>query len=100
MRQFAERTAINTPIRGSAADLIKIAMISIDGAIAKRGLNARMTLQVHDELVFDVPKDELKESCALVRRGMEEVIKLKVPIDAHIEVGKNWLEMEKDGSER
>ncbi|MCM8790761.1 MAG: DNA polymerase I [Candidatus Omnitrophica bacterium] len=95
IRQFAERTAINTPIQGSAADIIKVAMISIDETLAKKNLDTKMTLQVHDELVFDVPKNELKESCRIVRDGMENVIKLKVPIEAHIEVGKNWLEQEK-----
>ncbi len=95
LRQFAERTAINTPIQGSAADIIKVAMISIDEALAKKGLETEMTLQVHDELVFDVPKKELEESYRIVRDGMENVIKLKVPVEAHIEVGKNWLEQEK-----
>lgn len=95
MRQFAERTAINAPIQGSAADLIKVAMININGKLAKKGLGTKMTLQVHDELVFDVPKKELEESCRIVKDGMENVIKLKVPVEAHMEVGKNWLEQEK-----
>jgi DNA polymerase-1 len=94
MRQFAERTAVNTPIQGSAADVIKIAMINIAGQLAKAGLETKMTLQVHDELVFDVPKDELKEAYKIVKDGMEKVIELKVPVEAHIEVGKNWLEQE------
>ncbi|MFA6142820.1 MAG: DNA polymerase I [Candidatus Omnitrophota bacterium] len=94
MRQFAERTAINTPIQGSAADVIKVAMIAISDNLSKRKLGAAMTLQVHDELVFDVPKDELEEVYKIVKTGMEDVIKLKVPVEAHIVVGKNWLEME------
>ena len=97
MRQFAERTAINTPIQGSAADVIKVAMIAINENLAKRKLASRMTLQVHDELVLDVPKEELKEVYEIVKTGMEDVIKLKVPVEAHIEVGKNWLEMEAYG---
>lgn len=95
IRQFAERTAINAPIQGSAADVIKVAMIAISEKLAKRGLGTKMTLQVHDELVFDVPKKELEESCRIVKDGMENVIKLKVPVEAHLEVGKNWLEQEK-----
>lgn len=94
MRQFAERTAINTPIQGSAADIIKVAMISIYERLSKKELAAKMIMQVHDELVFDVPKDELKEVCRIVKDGMENVIKLKVPIEAHIESGANWLDME------
>jgi len=94
LKQFAERTAINAPIQGSAADVIKVAMIAISERLAKSGLGTKMTLQVHDELVFDVPKDELEASYAIVKDGMENVIKLKVPVEAHIEVGKNWLEQE------
>jgi DNA polymerase-1 len=95
IRQFAERTALNTPIQGSAADVIKIAMIAIDEKLAKSKLRTKMILQVHDELVFDVPKDELEDAYKIVKHGMEKVIELKVPVDAHIEVGKNWLEGEK-----
>ena len=94
MRQFAERTAINTPIQGSAADIIKVAMIAIQEKLSKNGLSSKMIMQVHDELVFDVPKDELKKVYKIVKDGMENVIKLKVPVEAHIETGKNWLEME------
>lgn len=94
MRQFAERTAINTPIQGSAADIIKVAMISIHERLSKKKLSAKMIMQVHDELVFDVPKDELKEVYKIVKDGMENIIKLRVPVEAHVEVGKNWLEQE------
>jgi DNA polymerase-1 len=92
IRQFAERTAVNTPIQGSAADVIKIAMIAISERLEKERLETRMTLQVHDELVFDVPKKELEAAYAIVKDGMEKIIELKVPVEAHIEVGKNWLE--------
>ncbi len=95
IRQFAERTATNAPIQGSAADVIKVAMIAINEKLVSGGMDTKMTLQVHDELVFDVPKKELEKACKIVRTGMEDVIKLKVPVEAHIEVGKNWLEMEK-----
>jgi DNA polymerase-1 len=94
MRQFAERTAVNTPVQGSAADIIKKAMIEIQGALEKSGLESKMIIQVHDELVFDVPKAELDRVVKIVRDGMENIIKLKVPIVAEIESGKNWLDME------
>jgi DNA polymerase-1 len=94
MRQFAERTAINTPIQGSAADIIKVAMISIHERLSKKKLAAKMIMQVHDELVFDVPKKELKEVYSIVKDDMENIIKLKVPVEAHVEVGSNWLEQE------
>jgi len=92
MRQFAERTAVNTPIQGSAADIIKIAMISIHEKLSKKKLSAKMIMQVHDELVFDLPKKELKEVYRIVKDGMENVIKLKVPVEVRVEVGENWLE--------
>ncbi|MDD5136296.1 MAG: DNA polymerase I [Candidatus Omnitrophica bacterium] len=94
IRQFAERTAINAPIQGSAADVIKVAMIEIEEKLSAAGMKTKMTLQVHDELVFDVPKGELDKAAKIVKEGMEDIIKLKVPVEAHVEIGKNWLEME------
>jgi len=94
IRQFAERAAINAPIQGSAADVIKVAMIAISEALKLGAMKTKMTMQVHDELVFDVPKEELEKAGKIVKEGMEEVIKLRVPVEAHIEVGKNWLEMD------
>ncbi len=94
LRQFAERTAINTPIQGSAADIIKVAMIAIHNKLKEYRLGSKMILQVHDELVFEVPKKEMAEMRKIIKDGMEDVIKLKVPVEAHIESGKNWLEME------
>lgn len=91
-REFAERTAINTPIQGTAADLIKVAMINIWRKLRERGLQARMIMQVHDELVFEVPKSEVDVVRELVRREMEEAIDLEVPIKVDIGVGPNWLE--------
>lgn len=90
VRQFAERTAINTPIQGTAADMIKMAMIKIDKKMTT--LRSKMVLQVHDELVFDVYKDELDEVKKIVRQGMEKVVKLKVPIVVDLGVGQNWLD--------
>ena len=89
-RQFAERTAINTPIQGTAADMIKLAMIDIDKDLA--GMKSKMVLQVHDELVFDAANDELENLTRLVRSRMSQAIKLKVPLVVDIGVGANWLE--------
>jgi DNA polymerase I len=93
-RGFAERTAINTPLQGTAADLIKLAMIRIDKRLAQEKLQSRMTLQVHDELVFDVPKDEIEPMRELVRHEMEHVIELSVPLVADVGVGQNWRDLE------
>ncbi|MBI3478644.1 MAG: DNA polymerase I [Acidobacteria bacterium] len=93
-RGFAERTAVNTPLQGTAADLIKIAMIRIDEDIRERGLKSRMTLQVHDELVFEVPENEVDDLKRLVREQMENAHKLEVPLEVEIGVGSNWRDME------
>jgi DNA polymerase I len=92
-RGFAERTAVNTPLQGTAADLIKIAMIRIDEAIRDRSLKSRMTLQVHDELVFEVPEGELDVMRSLVREYMEKVHPLAVPLVVEIGVGNNWRDL-------
>jgi DNA polymerase-1 len=92
-RGFAERTAINTPLQGTAADLIKLAMIRIDRQLAKEKLKSRMTLQVHDELVFDVPEDEVEAMSAMVRHEMEHVVELSVPLVADVGVGANWRDL-------
>jgi DNA polymerase-1 len=94
MRGFAERTATNTPLQGTAADLIKLAMIRIDRAIIERKLGSRMTLQVHDELVFEVPEAEGDEMRSLVREQMEQVYPLKAPLAVEIGVGKNWRDLD------
>jgi DNA polymerase-1 len=93
-RGFAERTAVNTPLQGTAADLIKLAMIRIDEEIRKRGLKSRMTLQVHDELVFEVPENEVDDMKPLVREHMEKANALEVPLLVEIGVGPNWRDME------
>ena len=92
-RGFAERTAINTPLQGTAADLIKLAMIALDRKLTERKLKTRMVLQVHDELLFEVPANEAAEVEALVRAEMEGVIKLKVPLVADLVFGPNWRDM-------
>jgi DNA polymerase-1 len=94
LRGFAERTAVNTPLQGTAADLIKIAMIRIDAALRERGLKSRMTLQVHDELVFEVPEAEIEVMRTLVREQMQKVHPLTVPLLVEIGVGSNWRDLE------
>jgi DNA polymerase-1 len=92
VRAFGERTAANSPIQGSAADLIKIAMIRIDQALRAESLQTKMLLQVHDELVFEAPPDEIDRVSALVRRAMENAAELSVPLVVDIGIGDNWLE--------
>jgi DNA polymerase-1 len=93
-RGFAERTAVNTPLQGTAADLIKLAMIRIDAAVRTRNLKSRMTLQVHDELVFEVPEKEIEMMQSLVRDQMEKVHALAVPLLVEMGVGPNWRDLE------
>ncbi|MGD0153697.1 MAG: DNA polymerase I [Thermacetogeniaceae bacterium] len=95
VRSFGERTAVNTPIQGTAADIIKLAMLRIDRAIHEQGLRARMLLQVHDELVFEFPKQEQLALIDLVRTGMEQAVKLDVPLDVDIKTGPNWYDLAK-----
>ena len=92
IRAFGERVAANAPIQGSAADLIKIAMIRIDDALRQRGLQGRMLLQVHDELVFEVPPEELEQLVTLVKHEMENAAELSVPLVVDIGIGDNWLD--------
>ena len=92
VRRAAERTAINTPIQGSAADLIKLAMIHIDNAFSERKLKSAMPLSVHDELVFEVPSEELDVVPLLVKEIMENIWDLKVPLKVNVVVGQNWAE--------
>ncbi len=92
VRGFAERNAINAPIQGSAADLIKLAMIAIQKEIEQRGLTGKMIMQVHDELVFDVPKDEIEVFKKIILDKMSNAIKTSVPLIVEIGEGKNWLE--------
>jgi DNA polymerase-1 len=93
MRGFAERTAINTPLQGTAADLIKLAMLRIDAEITARRLRSRMTLQVHDELLFDVIPAEAEKLRTLVQHEMEHVADFSVPIVAEVGLGPNWRDI-------
>ncbi len=92
-REFAERTAVNTPLQGTAADLIKLAMVRIHRSLEQRRLKAKMLLQVHDELVFEVPPPELETVVESVTTLMEGVYQLKVPLKVDIKTGKNWAEV-------
>lgn len=94
-RQQAERAAINHPIQGTAADIIKMAMVRLHAALVEQGLRSRMLLQVHDELVLEVPDDELQVAAALVRQVMEGAYTLDAGLTVDVEVGPNWFEMEK-----
>ena len=96
IRAFGERTAQNSPIQGSAADLIKIAMIKIHHALADQHLKTEMLLQVHDELVFEVPTEELDAAKALVKQEMEHAAELSVPLVVDMGVGENWLATKMD----
>jgi DNA polymerase-1 len=92
VRQFAERTAINAPIQGTAADLIKVAMINIARIFTERRLRAAMIMQVHDELVFEAPQSETQELMSLVKTEMENVMRLSIPLKVDIGSGRNWDE--------
>ncbi|BBH18966.1 DNA polymerase [Paenibacillus baekrokdamisoli] len=92
LRSFAERTAMNTPIQGTAADIIKLAMVRMDEQLRERGLHSRMLLQVHDELVFEVPPDELELMKTLVPEVMGSALTLDVPLKADVSYGDNWYE--------
>jgi len=92
VRGAAERNAVNAPIQGSAADIIKIAMINIYDKLNNGDFKTKMLLQVHDELVFDVPKAELETVKKLIKSEMENAYQLEVPLDVEIGIGQNWLE--------
>ena len=92
-RNFDRRNAVNTPIQGSAADLIKLAMIHIDRVIRTEKLSMRMVLQIHDELVFEVPEAHLESAIAMIREGMENVYPLSLPLTTKVSTGHNWGEL-------
>ena len=92
VKQFAERTAMNHPMQGSAADIIKLAMARVQARLFEEGFRARMIVQVHDELDFDCPKDEVEDLSALVRREMQGVVDLRVPLIVSCATGENWAE--------
>ncbi|MCY4523345.1 MAG: DNA polymerase I [Halobacteriovoraceae bacterium] len=93
IKSAAERVAINSPIQGTAADIVKIAMVEIDREITKKDLKSKMVLQVHDELIFEVPKAEEEKLKNIVLMGMEKVVKLNVPLKVQISLGKNWFDL-------
>ncbi|TSJ46698.1 DNA polymerase I [Fluviicola chungangensis] len=92
VRGFAERNAVNAPIQGSAADIVKLAMVAVDKAMTKANVQSKMILQVHDELVFDVHKDEQELMKALVKEAMETAVSLAVPMEVEMELAQNWLD--------
>ncbi len=93
IRQASERMAINTPLQGTAADIIKVAMIHIQNRIEELRLSTKMIMQVHDELVFEVPEDEVQEALSMIQNEMETVMELSVPLNVSIHWGKNWAEV-------
>lgn len=95
LRSFAERTAVNTPIQGSAADIIKIAMIKIDAILRANQFRAKMILQVHDELIFEVAPPEAANLIKVIKSCMEEAAELVVPLKVDVNVGFNWYDMER-----
>lgn len=94
IRAFGERTAMNTPIQGSAADIIKLAMLEVEKQLEAHRLETEMILQVHDELIFEVPEEELALAAKLIRGAMENAVQLSVPLEVDIKVGPNWYDME------
>jgi DNA polymerase-1 len=95
-RGFAERVAINTPIQGTSADIIKAAMIKLSRTLKEKKLKTRMLVQVHDELLFEVPKAEMNQALLIIREGMEGATQLQVPLVVDIKHGPNWNNMEKE----
>lgn len=94
LQALARRMALNTPVQGTSADIIKLAMIKIDRELKDRGLRGKMLLQVHDDLIFEVPRKELEETVQVIRSCMENAIKLKVPLEVSIKAGMNWYDMQ------
>ena len=93
IREAAERMAINMPVQGTSADIIKIAMVNLHQEMVKRGLKSKMILQVHDELVFEVSPEEIDTIKEMVTRIMPQALKLSVPLKIDTKIGKNWGEM-------
>jgi DNA polymerase-1 len=94
LRSAAEREATNAPLQGSAADIMKLAMVRIEGALAREEFDARMLLQIHDELIFEVARKQLHEVTGLVRSEMEHAIELSVPLAVTVKIGENWYDVE------
>ena len=92
VRAYAERNAVNAPVQGSSADMIKLAMIAIDRRIRQEKMASRMILQVHDELVFNVPGSEVERLAALVEKEMKEALPMRVPVEVEVCAASNWLD--------
>ena len=92
VRQFGNRVAMNTPIQGTAADIMKIAMINVYKELKKRGLEAKIILQVHDEIMIEAPENEKEEVKEIMKKEMESAIQLKIPLVAEISEAKNWYD--------
>ena len=92
VRQFGNRVAMNTPIQGTAADIMKIAMINVNQELKKRGLKAKIILQVHDEMMIEAPESEKEEVKDIMKKEMESAIQLKIPLVAEISEAKNWYD--------
>ena len=92
VRSFAERTAMNSPIQGTAADIIKVAMVEMDQALKEHQLQANLLLQVHDELIFEVAKEDLEDLAALVKEVMENAVSLDVPLIVDSNYGSTWYD--------
>ena len=92
IREFGRRAAMNTPVQGTAADIIKLAMVRVDEALRAAGLRSRLILQVHDELLLECPPEEAEQAAALLKQAMEEVITLAVPLEAEVQQGGSWAE--------
>ena len=90
VRQFGSRAALNMPIQGTAADIMKMAMIEVDKKIEEKNLKSRIVLQVHDELLLEVPKEEIDEATNLLKTSMENAVKLSVPLIAEVTSGETW----------
>ena len=92
IREFGKRAAMNTPVQGTAADIIKLAMVRVDRLLREHGLQSRLILQVHDELLLECPPEEVEEAAGLLKEAMEQVITLNVPLLAEVHIGRNWAE--------
>ena len=92
VRSLAERNAVNAPIQGTAADIVKLAMVNVARRMKDEGLESLMVLQVHDELIFDVTEQEVEQICNIVTQEMENVAKLRIPLVAECGKGYNWLQ--------
>ena len=92
IREFGKRAAMNTPVQGTAADIIKLAMVRVDEALRREKLRSRLILQVHDELLLECPPEEVETAARLLRECMEQVITLNVPLQADVHQGDNWAE--------